>query len=352
MYTEGTVLTISHAPDIDHSSQTARLQIQTLSTLEGKSIAGQSDREESDREEVMSALSQSQKWLPAKYLYDDRGSQLFEQICDLPEYYPTRTEAWILQRYAKDIAEMTGPCELVELGSGSSTKTRRLLDAYQALGGGLRYVPIDVSGTILIDSAKQLLADYPALRVQGLVGTYEQALVSLKPTTLAARMLFFLGSSLGNMDPDTCHQFFAKIFDALETGDYFLLGIDLQKPKDILEPAYDDAQGVTAAFNLNLLSHLNWRFEGDFNLANFEHWAFYNEQKHQIEMHLRSLTAQTVSLSGQDIAFERGETIHTEISRKFNLEGVQQDLKQHGLVPLKVWTDVNQWFGLVLTRKG
>ena len=350
MYTEGTVLTISQTPDIDHSSQSARLQIQTLDTLD--TLEGEQISRQSDREEVMSGLSQPQKWLPAKYLYDDRGSQLFEQICDLPEYYPTRTEDWILQQYAQAIAEMTGPCELVELGSGSSTKTRRLLDAYQALGGGLRYVPIDVSGTILIDSAKQLLAEYAALRVQGLVGTYEQALASLKPTTLPARMLCFLGSSLGNMNSDTCHQFFAKIFEALEVGDYFLLGVDLQKPKDVLEPAYDDAQGVTAAFNLNLLSHLNWRFDGDFNLANFEHWAFYNEQKHQIEMHLRSLTTQTVSLSGQDITFEMGETIHTEISRKFNLEGIQQDLKHHGLLPLKTWTDANQWFGLVLARKG
>lgn len=306
-----------------------------------------------DGQDIISGLTQTPKSLPPRYFYDDRGSQLFEQICELPEYYPTRTESWILRQYAGEIAQKTGACELVELGSGSSTKTRQLLDAYQTLGNGVVYVPIDVSGGILLESAHQLLRDYPTLQIQGLVGTYEQALAQLKPTSLPSRMIFFLGSTLGNLTQKECDRFFCQIVEALDTGEYFLLGVDLQKPKQVLEAAYNDAQGVTAEFNLNMLDHLNQRFAAKFDRKRFEHWAFYNEQLNQIEMHLRCREAHTVCLEALDlqVEFEAGETIKTGISRKFNLEVIQGELQAKGLKPLAVWSDPKQWFGLILSQK-
>jgi len=302
--------------------------------------------------DVVKGLTQTPKSLPPCYFYDDRGSELFEQICDLPEYYLTRTETAILQEYASKIPRMTGACELVELGSGSSTKTRILLDVYQQLGYPLHYLPIDVSAGILKSSAIQLLADYPSLQVSALAGTYELALAQLLPTQLPSRMICFIGSTLGNLKPQESDVFFSQITDALQVGEYFLLGVDLQKPKHILEPAYNDSQGVTAAFNLNMLEHLNQRFDGNFDITQFEHWAFYNETECQIEMHLRSLRSQTVELRALnlEINFALGETILTEISRKFDLNTIKQQLTAKGLVPLQVWTDPNQWFGLLVCQ--
>ena len=311
------------------------------------------DRDIADGFDAIDGLKQTPKSLPPKYFYDDYGSELFEQICDLPEYYPTRTEAAILETYAREIARVTGACQLVELGSGSSTKTRHLLDAYQQLSPELDYVPIDVSGSILIESAQQLLKDYPSLNIQGLVGTYEQALEDLAPTNLPARMLIFLGSTLGNMDPQECDRFLQNIASSIEIGDYFLLGIDLQKPRELLEAAYNDAQGVTARFNLNMLEHLNSRFGGNFNVEEFEHWAFYNPEKSRIEMHLRCLQSQEIRLNDLEFQTEMqaGETIRTEICRKFNLDDIKACIQENGLSPQAVWSDENQWFGLILCQK-
>jgi L-histidine Nalpha-methyltransferase len=302
--------------------------------------------------DVVKGLTQTPKSLPPCYFYDDRGSELFELICDLPEYYLTRTETTILQQYASEIAKITGACELVELGSGNSTKTRILLDAYQHLDYPLHYLPIDVCAGILESSAKQLLRDYPLLQVYALAATYELALAKLLPTKLPSRMICFIGSSLGNLTPNECDVFFSQITEALQVGEYFLLGIDLRKPKQILEPAYNDSQGVTAAFNLNMLEHLNQQFEGNFDTTQFEHWAFYNENEHQIEMHLRSLRSQIVELRALNLKvnFALGETILTEISRKFDLNIIKQQLTAQGLLPLQVWTDPNQWFGLLLCQ--
>ncbi len=303
-------------------------------------------------EDVFKGLTQTPKTLPPKYFYDDHGSLLFEKICELPEYYVTRTETQILQNYASEIAHLTGPCELVELGSGSSTKTRILLDAYQELGHPLHYLPIDISGGILEQTARSLLTEYPTLHIHGIVSTYETALKHLNPSPLPSRMIGFIGSTLGNLKPEDCHAFFAHVVDALQPGDYFLLGVDLHKSKSILEPAYDDSQGVTAEFNLNMLRHLNRLFVGNFDLSQFEHLAFYNEKEHQIEMHLKSLKNQIVELKTLNLTveFQEGETIHTEISRKFQFEQIQAELKTLGLVSLKNWTDENQWFGLMLCQ--
>lgn len=341
-------MSISKAVNSNVTSQNSvekRLQIERLvGSTQIVAPSGGSD--------VVKGLTQTPKSLPPCYFYDDRGSDLFEQICGLPEYYLTRTETKILQQFAGEIAKITGLCELVELGSGSSTKTRILLDAYQQLGYPLHYLPIDVCAGMLESSAKQLLADYPLLQVYALAGTYELALSQLLPTQLPSRMIFFIGSSLGNLTPNECDVFFSQITNALKVGEYLLLGIDLQKPKQILEPAYNDSQAVTAAFNLNMLEHLNQRFEGNFDTTQFEHWAFYNESEHQIEMHLRSVRSQVVELRALNlkINFALGETILTEISRKFDLNTIKQQLTAQGLLPLNVWTDPNQWFSLILCQ--
>jgi L-histidine N-alpha-methyltransferase len=305
----------------------------------------------SDRQDLLAGLSQSPKSIPSRYFYDDRGSLLFEQICDLPEYYPTRTEAAILQQYSREIAQLTGNCELAELGSGSSRKTRFLLDAYQSIGGEFRYLPSDVSASILEQSAQRLILDYPHLSIQAWVGTYDQFLASLKP--ISQRLILFLGSTYGNFDPPSGDRFFSQVAGALATGGYFLLGVDLQKSIPIIEAAYNDDQGITAAFNLNLLTHLNRRFQGDFDETAFTHLACYNAIDHQIEMYLVSRRSQTVSLRSLDVTlhFAEGEKLLTEISRKFDLLKLKNNLDRHGLTPIRHWTDTNQHFGLILCQR-
>jgi L-histidine Nalpha-methyltransferase len=303
-------------------------------------------------EDVIQGLTRNSKSLSPKYFYDDLGSELFEKICELPEYYPTRTETWILGQYADEIIETTGCCQLIELGSGSSTKTQFLLDAYQKNAEACKYIPIDVSGGILKNSVKYLQQKYPDFSIHGLLGTYEQALSHLEVNYLQSRMLFFLGSSMGNFSPIECEQFLQQVVRTLQPGDYFLLGIDLQKPIDILEAAYNDSQGVTAAFNLNMLSHLNWRFQGNFDPNFFTHQAVYNNAAAQIEMYLHCHKNHQVSLDSLDlqVSFQAGESILTEISRKFDLATIQTDLQNQGLNTIKVWTDPQKWFGLILCQ--
>lgn len=309
---------------------------------------------QNDGEDVIQGLTETPKTLPPKYFYDRKGSHLFEQICNLPEYYPTRTEAQILQQYSKQIAEITGISQIVELGSGSSTKTRFLLDAYAGLNSdkNWEYVPIDISGELLKTTALQLQKEYSSLSVTGLVGTYEEALTHLEPTFLPRRILVFLGSTLGNFSPQQSSNFLAKIKDSLRTGDYFLLGIDLQKPVEILEAAYNDSQGITADFNLNMLSHLNWRFQGNFQPNLFTHQAIYNPSENQIEMYLHCQENHQVNLDKLDLTinFSKQDSILTEISRKFDLEIMKMELKNQGLIPLQTWTDSQQWFGLILSK--
>ncbi|MBF2029706.1 MAG: L-histidine N(alpha)-methyltransferase [Oscillatoriales cyanobacterium C42_A2020_001] len=329
------------------SAWTERLLIEYLPDSAPKT------RDETTGADVVQGLSQVQKTLPPKYFYDDRGSQLFEQICSLPEYYLTRTETAILQTYANDLTRLTGECELVELGSGSSTKTRLLLNAYQDLNYPLHYRPIDVSAGILESSAHRLLEDYPGLNVHALVGTYELGLKHLSDSYLSKRMISFLGSSLGNLTSEECDRFFTQIAAALHPGDYFLLGVDLHKATAQLEAAYNDKQGITAEFNLNILRHLNQRFNGNFDLTQFQHVAFYNEALHQIEMHLRSLKNQVATLAGLDfvVELEAGETIQSEISRKFDLPTLQHQLQNSGLNYVRSWMDANQWFALAVFER-
>jgi L-histidine Nalpha-methyltransferase len=303
--------------------------------------------------DAIAGLSQTPKTLPCRYFYDDAGSALFEQICDQPEYYPTRTEQAILEAYASDIVHLTGPCELIELGSGSSRKTRLLLDTYSKIDVHLQYFPIDVSAGILKTTALDLLQQYPALWLCGLAGTYEQALAQLPRTSFKNRMLIFLGSTLGNLNEVECDAFLTLIQQALQPGEFFLLGVDLQKPTPILEAAYNDAKGVTEAFNLNILYHLNRQFQSNFDPEQFQHLAFYNAVEHRIEMHLKSLKPQTVILQDLDAKFslQAEETIRTEISRKFYLPTLTTVLEKKAIAPLKTWTDPNAWFALLLCQR-
>ncbi|MBE9013583.1 L-histidine N(alpha)-methyltransferase [Pseudanabaenaceae cyanobacterium LEGE 13415] len=303
--------------------------------------------------DVVLGLSQTPKTLPPRYFYDDRGSQLFEQITELPEYYLTRTETAILQSCAPEIAQITGACELVELGSGNSTKTRILLDAYRSAGYPLVYCPIDISAGILESSAHSLLRDYSELEVYGLVGTYELALEKLPKTHLSSRMIGFIGSTLGNLNPEECDAFLDQIAHALKSKEYFLLGVDLHKSTEQLEAAYNDRQGITAEFNLNMLRHLNQRFQGDFDLTQFQHVAIYNEIDRQIEMHLRSLRSQIVHLQALNLTveFAEGETILSEISRKFDLDQMKQLLTEKHLNCIQVWTDSDQAFAVLLCQR-
>lgn len=306
-----------------------------------------------DGQDVITGLTQVPKSLPPKYFYDDQGSQLFEAITALPEYYLTRTERWILEQFADAIVDQVGACNLVELGSGSSSKTRILLDAYRQKGSLLRYVPVDVSGGMLEESARALLSEYSSLNIHGLVSTYEEALADLPTSHLPCQMIAFIGSTLGNLPPERCQVFFQQVSRALAVGDYFLLGIDRHKDTAILEAAYNDQQGVTAAFNLNMLSHLNWRFQGDFNLKQFRHLAIYNTRDRQIEMYIESLCNQTITLKALDLTihFTKGERLLSEISRKFDLEVLSQDLMAHGLRVTQTFTDAKQWFGLLLCQR-
>ena len=328
-----------------NNSQDASKQLKIDYLLDPEAIA------KDDVKDVITGLQQPRKSLPPRYFYDGKGSQLFEAICQLPEYYPTRTEAAILEQYAAQIIERTKTQELVELGSGSSTKTRYLFDVYQNRHS-LKYVPVDVSDSMLTLTARNLLTDYPQLTIQGKVATYAQALQQLASSNGDRRMIVFLGSSIGNFNSAECDRFIDLVGSALNPGDYFLLGIDLQKSVEVLEAAYNDSQGVTAAFNLNMLQHLNSRFEGNFDPNSFKHKAIYNKTENQIEMYLISQKDQTVELKSLDltIRLNQNERILTEISRKFNLDRMAQYLGDRQLNLIQTYTDEKQWFGLLLCQ--
>lgn len=320
------------------------LENRTAPTDDDASAAGQ---------DVIEGLTQTPKTLPPKYFYDARGSELFEQITELPEYYLTRTERQILETFAGAIADEVGTCDLIELGSGSASKTRLIFSAYQQRRLPLRFVPVDVSDTILEASAHDLLEDYDNLTIHGLVATYEQALQDLPPTDLPRRLIAFIGSTLGNLFPEPEQRFLQAVSQALASGDYFLLGVDLHKDTATLEAAYNDAQGVSAAFNLNMLQHLNWRFGGNFDLTQFRHVAFYNDHDHQIEAYIESLTDQTVALQALDltVSFAQGERLFSEISRKFDTAVLTAELSEFDLEVSDIFTDEQRQFALLLCQK-
>ena len=297
--------------------------------------------------DLLAGLAETHRNVPPKYFYDAAGSALFDRICELPEYYPTRTELKILAERAPEIAAQIGPnAELVEFGAGSLTKVRLLFDAFSADEAPRRYVPIDISGEHLESAAERLRADYPAMTVQPIVADYTMPLVL--PATGAGvgqRVGFFPGSTIGNFKSDEALGFL-QLAARLLRGGGMLVGVDLVKDPATLHAAYNDAEGVTAAFNLNLLRRANRELDADFDLDGFGHYAFYNPLQKRIEMHLVSRRAQTVHVAGERFSFDEGETIHTENSHKFTIEGFRALASRAGFRPGPVWTDADNLFSV------
>ncbi|MFG2616382.1 L-histidine N(alpha)-methyltransferase [Streptomyces sp. NPDC048507] len=298
------------------------------------------------RTDVLSGLTRSPKELPPKWFYDARGSELFEEITRLPEYYPTRAEREILLERAQEIAAVTGARTLVELGSGSSEKTRHLIEALPALE---TYVPVDVSESALTGAAEALLAEHPGLRVHALLADFTRPL--RLPQSAGPRLVVFLGGTIGNLLPPERALFLASVRAMLSPGDALLMGTDLVKDEGVLVAAYDDARGVTAEFNKNVLAVIDRELGADFHTADFTHVAVWNREHEWIEMRLRATRAVTVKVRALDLAvpFEEGEEILTEISAKFRQEGVRRELAGAGLELSHWWTDAEGRFALSLS---
>ncbi len=288
------------------------------------------------------------KMLPPKYFYDDRGSELFDQITSLPEYYPTRCERAILNRRAPEIVEITGARELLELGSGMASKTRALLFAMAGAGSLERYLPMDVSELVVERCAEELVEMYPGLRVHGVVGDFEQHLEHVPAAQ--ARLVAFLGGTIGNLYPDERAPFLRDIRGLMGDGGWLVLGTDLVKDPATLEAAYNDSAGVTAEFNRNVLHAINRELDADFDVDAFEHVAFWNELDSWIEMRLRVHGDQQVRIEGADLDIELadGEEIRTEISTKFTRERLEEELAGAGMELETFFTDDEAMFGLSL----
>jgi dimethylhistidine N-methyltransferase len=315
------------------------------------SHASRSDGADAMLCEVLAGLSRPHRQLPCKYFYDERGSRLFDEICELEEYYLTRCELAILRRHAGEMAGRIGPgCALIEYGSGSSLKTRLLLDRLERPAA---YVPVDISGEHLLHSARQLARAYPGLEVAPVCADFTRPFTL--PTLRGAprrRVVYFSGSTVGNFGPAEATALLAGIARLCGPGGGLLIGVDLKKGRAILGPAYDDARGVTAAFNLNLLARINRELGADFDLSRFRHHAFYNEGAGRIEMHLVSLAAQTVHVGGAAFELAEGETICTEYSYKYGLDEFRDLAARAGLALEQVWTDQKGLFSVQYLNVG
>ena len=309
--------------------------------------------EKSFAEEISFSLNQNSKFINPKFFYDKKGSELFESICLLPEYYPTRTEISILKKLKHDLPSyLDENINLVELGSGTSVKTRLILDIFTKLQPKTEYFPIDIS-EILTESSEQLLKDYDTLHITGIIDTYEGGLEFLKSYDDKKNLILFLGSSFGNFTPDDGKLFLEKIFSTMKSGDLFLIGLDLVKDKNILESAYDDSQGVTAKFNLNVLSRINDELDADFDINNFSHYSIYNENAQRIEMNLKSLVSQSVIIGKSNLSLnlDKGELIHTEYSHKYHISQIKKLLNDVGFEFKNMWLDDEKHFSLTLVSK-
>ena len=302
-------------------------------------------------EDVRAGLLEPPRSLPPKYFYDVRGSQLFKRICETPEYYPTRTEDKLLGNHGKTIIEQTQPEQILELGSGDAQKTRRLFDACEKINHTCHYLPFDVCEEILENTANQLQSDYNWLTVSPLVGDYYAGLTNL-PESEGRRLFVFLGSTIGNFTPDGARNFIAEIKQCMKTGDYFLLGADRIKDPDILDAAYNDTEGITAEFNLNILQVLNRELGADFDVSAFKHKAEFNTSEERIEMHLISNTEQEVHINdlNETILFKQGDGILTEISHKFTPYRIENLLKQCDLEIVQHHEPEDQFFSIILAQ--
>lgn len=309
------------------------------------------DHVQSFAEDVNQGLSASPKYLSCIYFYDYEGSLLFEKICQLPEYYLTRTETGILKRHAEDIiSHIQEDTVLVELGSGSSIKTCYIIEEFLVQHERVTYSPIDISRKMLKESSRSLLEKYDDLHVVSVAAEYEEGLKQLDLRLEQTKLILWLGSSIGNFQIDDAIGFLQSIRPTLTKEDYFLVGFDLDKDPTVIEAAYNDSQGVTAAFNLNLLSRINKELGGQFQKEQFLHEAIYNRDENRIEMYLKSSTEQDVFISdlNQKFHFNRGERIHTENSYKFTLDQIENLAVQVGLDIVNQWFDDDRFFNLTL----
>jgi dimethylhistidine N-methyltransferase len=297
---------------------------------------------------VLDGLQSSPKEIPSKFFYDTKGSHLFEQICELEEYYPTRTELGILGTHAPDIAAIAGPdATLVEFGSGAGVKVRLLLNALEAPRA---YVPIDISRDHLLASSAQLNADYPDLSILPVHADF--ATPFDMPRMASSNVVgFFPGSTIGNLTAGEAEDFLHSAAETLGKGAGMVIGVDLIKDRNVLRAAYDDREGVTAAFNLNLLERINRDLNGTFDLNNFAHRALFNETEARIEMHIEATKAQTVTVAGLPFSFEKGERIHTENSHKYTVPGFSALAGRAGWSLRAVWTDENDWFAVLYLER-
>ena len=299
-------------------------------------------------EDVRKGLSSQPKSLSPKYFYDELGSQLFDAICLLPEYYLTRAENEIIERYADEIVgSIEGEKTLLEMGSGSASKTRLIIEALLKRQSRLKFIPVDISASALESSSRILLQSFPRLRIEAYAAEYFDALSVLSERQSRGRTLaLFLGSNISNFGRSEAPAFLRALRRVLKTGDALLLGADLKKDRSVLEPAYDDALGLTAAFNLNLLARVNRELGGDFDLRAFKHHAFYNDEIGRVEIYIESTRPQTVTISAIDlqINFEDGERIHTENSYKYDLSGIAQLANETGYACARTWLDARERF--------
>ena len=300
-------------------------------------------------EDARVGLLSSPRSLPPKYFYDERGSRLFEQICTTPEYYPTRTEEKLLTHYSEEIINQVKPEEIIELGSGNAQKTRLLFNACERTDHTCSYAPFDVCEPMLETVSEQLQSDYHWLDVKPLLGDYHAGLDHL-PKTHGTRLYVFLGGTIGNFYPGEAQDFIKEIRDSMQAGDYLLLGADRVKNNHLLDAAYNDEQGITAEFNLNVLNVLNRELKADFNSENFEHQAEFKSIHNRIEMHLVCIRDHIVNMQQLDekITFQEGEDILTEVSHKFTFDGLEDLLEECGLNICKHYEPDNQYFSLVL----
>lgn len=324
---------------------------QRLQTAHSELIShmGPDDLAQQLRNDACEGLTSSSKSIPSKWFYDEAGSDFFDQITRLDEYYLTRSEREILLVRADAIARHTGADTLVELGSGTSEKTCLLIDAFRRTGQLRRFIPFDVDPDTLSLAATKLLCSYPDIEVSGIAGDFERHLDAIcQPGRM---MVIFLGSTIGNLDPLQRAALLSQLSESLKPGDSFLLGIDLVKDVAVIEAAYNDSAGISAAFNLNILKVLNRRLDGDFDVGKFEHVARFDDVEETMRMWLRSSQAQTVTLRAinLEIDFEQGELLHTEISSKFRKEGIEGELRDAGFEPSRWWTDPDDNFALSLS---
>jgi dimethylhistidine N-methyltransferase len=309
---------------------------------------------DSMEDDVWAGLQDQPRWLPSKYFYDARGSALFDQICDLPEYYPTRTEAGIIRNILPELnARLSNPTIMLEYGSGSSTKTQLLLEN---LGALTAYVPIDISRGHLLSTGQTLAHRYPSLRILPVCADYGQRIPfdweapELDELGKAACMIFFPGSTIGNFTRAVAKDFLKRMRALLDEGGYLLIGVDLVKDATILEAAYNDSAGVTAAFNRNMLDHINARIRTDFQSEAFKHLAVWDASENRIEMRLIASEAMDVSLPQGSISLEKGDYIRTEYSHKYHVDDFGDLARQCGFATEHVWTDANRWFSVQMLR--